>query len=147
MNCPVCFSPPERPVLTLCNHLFCHKCLHRSLRALNDPFAIEFDVNMPKKCPQCRAIIKKRDLRAILGQGIDMINRVPGDGNSPFTSDDDDDDEPAIQRQEGQGQEQADPPQQQPRQAEQQQPQQQRLERQRQAAQQQQPRARRGRPP
>ena len=53
LTCCLCLEPFTRPTITKCKHMFCHECIHTSLKYKN-------------KCPQCRQCIREEDLQEIV---------------------------------------------------------------------------------
>lgn len=54
-TCCICLEPFTRPVITPCNHLFCHECIETSLKH-------------KKKCPQCRQALTQNQLTEIVNK-------------------------------------------------------------------------------
>lgn len=53
LTCCLCLEPFTRPTITKCKHMFCHECIHTSLKYKN-------------KCPQCRQCIREEELQEII---------------------------------------------------------------------------------
>ena len=54
LKCPICFGVPVVPVVTPCDHVFCHDCLYEAHRlAAEDRDARRIEVGM-LTCPVCR---------------------------------------------------------------------------------------------
>ncbi|KAL9106137.1 MAG: hypothetical protein Q9227_008785 [Pyrenula ochraceoflavens] len=52
-KCPVCMDVPENATVTICGHLFCHKCINDTLRFGEEQH--RYDTNKPRgNCPVCR---------------------------------------------------------------------------------------------
>nr|ATG70975.1 DNA/RNA helicase protein [Cupressus duclouxiana] len=49
-DCPVCLSPPTEAIITICSHVFCKRCIERTLRQ-----------DKPR-CPMCRKELTETDL-------------------------------------------------------------------------------------
>eukprot|EP01018_Ginkgo_biloba_P028525 Gb_13232 [translate_table: standard] len=49
-DCPVCLSPPTEAVITSCSHVFCRRCIEKTLEQLKP------------RCPMCRNQLKLSDL-------------------------------------------------------------------------------------
>ena len=96
MDCVICLTALTNPVVTKCGHVFCYNCLHLALRESKkehnrDPFQLDEYRNL---CPHCRQRVHTKKLYHIKGvhmQGEPPLRR-PGDGSSPFTSEDEEDD-------------------------------------------------------
>ncbi|MCO5577017.1 hypothetical protein L7F22_030839 [Adiantum nelumboides] len=51
-DCPICLSPPTLAVITKCSHVFCRKCIEKTL------------MQDKEKCPMCRVPLTASDLFA-----------------------------------------------------------------------------------
>lgn len=49
-DCPVCLSPPSEAIITICSHVFCKKCIEKTLKHLKP------------QCPLCRKQLTASDL-------------------------------------------------------------------------------------
>lgn len=49
-DCPVCLSPPSEAIITICSHVFCKKCIEKTLKHLKP------------QCPLCRKQLTTSDL-------------------------------------------------------------------------------------
>lgn len=49
-DCPICLSPPTSAVITKCSHVFCRKCIEKTL------------MQDKEKCPMCRVTLTNADL-------------------------------------------------------------------------------------
>lgn len=49
-DCPVCLSPPSEAIITICSHVFCKKCIEKTLKRLKP------------QCPLCRKQLTESDL-------------------------------------------------------------------------------------
>ncbi|XP_058772757.1 uncharacterized protein LOC131646819 [Vicia villosa] len=58
-NCSICFDFVQEPVVTLCGHLFCWRCLYRWLHHRS----------RPKGCPVCKAVVEEEKLVPLYGKG------------------------------------------------------------------------------
>nr|ATG70976.1 DNA/RNA helicase protein [Callitropsis funebris] len=49
-DCPVCLSPPTEAIITICSHVFCKRCIEKTLR------------HDKPRCPMCRKELTETDL-------------------------------------------------------------------------------------
>ncbi|KAH9316639.1 hypothetical protein KI387_025266 [Taxus chinensis] len=49
-DCPVCLSPPTEAIITICSHVFCKKCIEKTLK------------HDKPRCPMCRKQLTESDL-------------------------------------------------------------------------------------
>ena len=66
-TCPICFSPPSSPTLTMCGHIMCGSCLWAALRSARDRALASGRNPNEARCPVCRAIIVEWDWK---GTGV-----------------------------------------------------------------------------
>ncbi|EER25096.1 SUMO-targeted ubiquitin ligase complex subunit slx8 [Coccidioides posadasii str. Silveira] len=61
-KCPVCMDTPEDATITICGHLFCHKCIIDTLR-FGEERRIHENGKTPRgNCPVCRRVLTRSDV-------------------------------------------------------------------------------------
>ncbi|KAL5111184.1 Postreplication repair E3 ubiquitin-protein ligase rad18 [Taenia crassiceps] len=74
LECPICLSEIEHPVMPPCQHAFCYSCISR------------YTKKTEAKCPICRASFDDGDLRRCL-QIEQMLSAKNSEPTSPCRSD------------------------------------------------------------
>ena len=60
-ECPVCFEPLRQPVITVCSHVFCKRCVGRLLEAGQGPGPAAAAAD-GAQCPLCRGPVRAGQL-------------------------------------------------------------------------------------
>ncbi|GAB5362273.1 hypothetical protein AAMO2058_000783300 [Amorphochlora amoebiformis] len=58
-ECNICLSPAERPVVTLCGHLYCWPCIYKWISC-----------SKKGECPVCKASVSAENVIPIYGRGV-----------------------------------------------------------------------------
>jgi E3 ubiquitin-protein ligase RNF5 len=68
-ECNICLDMAEEPVITLCGHLFCWKCIYEWMRPRN-PTNTPADLEQAEcPCPVCKSLVNRSRLIPLYGRG------------------------------------------------------------------------------
>ena len=85
-ECPVCFEPLRQPVITVCSHVFCKRCVGRLLEAGQGPGPAAAAAD-GAQCPLCRGPVRAGQLVEV-PEGEQQQKRTEEEVEKDVTEDD-----------------------------------------------------------